>query len=77
MGLSFEVARDLVYKLFEGSARLLFETKEHPAVWKHRVTSPAGTTIEGIVAMEKSAVRGGIIESLLASHRKALELEGK
>ncbi|PLV56707.1 pyrroline-5-carboxylate reductase [Thermotoga sp. SG1] len=77
MGLSFEVARDLVYKLFEGSARLLLETKEHPAVWKHRVTSPAGTTIEGIVTMEKSAVRGGIIESLFSSYRRALELEGK
>ncbi|MCD6550896.1 pyrroline-5-carboxylate reductase [Thermotoga sp.] len=77
MGLSFEVAKKLVCKLFEGSAKLLFETEEHPAVWKHRVSSPAGTTIEGIVAMERSGVRGGIIESLLISYRRALELEGR
>ncbi|PLV59519.1 pyrroline-5-carboxylate reductase [Thermotoga sp. KOL6] len=76
MGIPFEKAKKLVYKLFEGSVKLVSETDEHPAVWKHRVTSPAGTTIEGIVTMERLAVRGGMIETLLSSHRKACELEG-
>ncbi|KAF2959923.1 pyrroline-5-carboxylate reductase [Thermotoga sp. 38H-to] len=77
MGIPFDTAKKLVYRLFRGSAELLIETDEHPALWKHRVSSPAGTTIEGLITMERFAVRSGVIESLVSSYKRALELEEK
>ena len=77
MGIPLDTAKELVYRLFKGSAELLIETDEHPALWKHRVSSPAGTTIEGLITMERFAVRSGVIESLVSSYKRALELEEK
>lgn len=75
MGIPFEKAREIVCGVFEGSIALLKGTGEHPAVWKHRITSPAGTTIEGLAVLERSGARGSLIDALYASYLKAKELE--
>ncbi|MEM2074007.1 MAG: pyrroline-5-carboxylate reductase dimerization domain-containing protein [Nitrososphaeria archaeon] len=38
------------------------------------VTTPAGTTIEGVYVLEKNGVRGAIMEAIRASSDKASKL---
>lgn len=57
-----------------GSARMVLETAAHPAQLKDAVCSPAGTTIEGVRALERQGMRSAVIEALLATTEKARRL---
>ncbi|MFR4402189.1 MAG: pyrroline-5-carboxylate reductase dimerization domain-containing protein [Peptococcus niger] len=41
---------------------------------KDKVTSPGGTTIAGICAMEKAGVRSGLIDAVMASYAQTLKI---
>ncbi len=71
-GLPAEQGKRLVAKLFELTGRLL--EKYGFSGLREAVATPGGTTIEGILVLEKGA-RGGIVEAFLASVEKARELE--
>lgn len=60
MGLQHDVARTAAAKVMEGTAKMVLETGEHPAVLKSMVCTPGGTTIGGLLKMEDSGVRGTI-----------------
>lgn len=53
-----------------GSAKLLLETGKHPGELKDMVTSPAGTTIEGVRVLEERGFRGAVIAAVKASVEK-------
>jgi len=57
-----------------GSAAMVKETGKHPGVLKDMVTSPGGTTIAGIAALEDSAFRGTVIRAVEEAWRRAAEL---
>lgn len=57
-----------------GSAALVLETGKHPGELKDSVTSPAGTTIEGVVALESNGMRNAVIEAVTASYNKSVSL---
>jgi pyrroline-5-carboxylate reductase len=57
-----------------GSAAMVLETGRHPGELKDMVTSPAGTTIEGIAALENGAFRGTVMNAVEASWRRSVEL---
>ena len=57
-----------------GSAALVLETGKHPGELKDSVTSPAGTTIEGVAALESNGMRNAVIEAVTASYNKSLSL---
>ncbi len=54
-----------------GSARLLLETGKHPGELKDMVTSPAGTTIEGVTVLEREGFRSAVIDAMGAVTKKA------
>lgn len=70
VGLSREVALKLALQTVYGSAKMALESGRHLAQLKDEVTSPGGTTIAGLYALEKGKLRGTIMEAVLqATHR--------
>jgi pyrroline-5-carboxylate reductase len=77
MGLPRDVAQLFAAQTVYGSAKLLLDTNEHPARLRDMVTSPGGTTIAGLAALEARAVRGAIIEAVEKATARAAELGKK
>ncbi|MFN8637314.1 MAG: pyrroline-5-carboxylate reductase [Chloroflexota bacterium] len=73
-GLARDVATTLAIQTVLGSAQMLAETGTHPAVLKDMVTSPGGTTIAGIHAMERGGVRSALIDAVVAATERSREL---
>lgn len=74
MGLPRDVAQTLATQTLLGAAKLLFESGEHPAVWKDRVTSPGGTTAAGLKALEAGGVRHALAQAVEQATLRAREL---
>lgn len=73
-GLPRDVATKLAAQTVLGSARMVLETGLHPGVLKDQVTSPGGTTIEGIHELEKGGLRGTLINAVRAAADKSRRL---
>jgi pyrroline-5-carboxylate reductase len=68
--LALELAAQTVY----GSAKMVLETKEHPGKLRDMVTSPGGTTIEGLHALEKGKLRATLMNAVEAATARSREL---
>ena len=68
------LAAEIVYQTALGSAAFAKQSRLHTAVLREQVTSPGGTTAEGLLAMERHGVRAGIIEAVIAAYDKTREL---
>ncbi|MFZ3209720.1 MAG: pyrroline-5-carboxylate reductase [Geobacteraceae bacterium] len=73
-GLSREVATSLAVQTVYGTSRLLLETDEYPAILREKVTSPGGTTIAGLHALEQGGFRGTVINAVDAATARSKEL---
>jgi pyrroline-5-carboxylate reductase len=74
MGLSREDALFLSSQTVLGAAKLLIETKEHPGRLRDMVTSPGGTAIAGIHALEKGGLRTTLINAVEVATKRSQEL---
>lgn len=74
IGMRRELASELVLQTALGSAAYARESGLHPAVLRDMVTSPGGTTAEGLRAMEQNGVRAGTMEAIIAAYRRTQEL---
>lgn len=73
-GLPRAAAQRFAAQTLLGSARLALETGLHPGQLKDMVTSPAGTTIEGVAALEKNGFRYAVMEAVDAAIQKSRSL---
>ena len=73
-GLPRDIATKLAAQTLLGSAKLLLESGQHPGALKDMVTSPGGTTIEGIHELEKGGVRAALINAVRAAADKSKKL---
>ena len=76
-GLPRAVAAQLAVQTVLGAARMVSETGEHPALLKEKVTSPAGTTIAALHALENGSFRGVVMNAVDAACLRSKELAGK
>lgn len=77
MGLPRATAEQLAAQTVMGTARLVQETGQHPAQVKDAVSSPGGTTIAGIAALEEQGFRNAIISAVRAAAMRARALSGE
>ena len=76
-GLPRDIATGLAAQTVFGTAKLLMQTHEHPAVLRDKVTSPGGTTIAGLHVLEKEGFRGTIMNTVDAATARSRELGTK
>ncbi|WP_419996789.1 pyrroline-5-carboxylate reductase [Streptomyces boninensis] len=74
LGLPREKAHDLIVQAAIGAATMLRDSGEHPVKLREAVTSPAGTTINAIVELEKHGVRAALIAAIEAARDRSREL---
>ena len=76
-GLPRALAIKLAAQSMAGSGKLCVESGLHPAQLRDQVTSPGGTTIAGIHALENHGVRGAFYDAVMAVLARSQELQSK
>ncbi|MFI7001537.1 pyrroline-5-carboxylate reductase [Nocardia sp. NPDC050175] len=76
LGLTREVATELVVQTMVGSAALLVESDQSAAELRAAVTSPAGTTAAAVRELERGGVRSAFLEALHAAKQRSAEQGG-
>jgi pyrroline-5-carboxylate reductase len=74
MGLARDVSNTLTLQTILGSAKLAQETGKHPGELKDMVTSPAGTTIAGLHALEDGGLRTTLMNAVEEATLRSREL---
>jgi pyrroline-5-carboxylate reductase len=74
LGLSRDVATDLIIQTMLGSAKMLRDTGKHPVELREMVTSPGGTTIAAIRHLEEAGVRAAFLNAIDAARKRSEEL---
>jgi pyrroline-5-carboxylate reductase len=71
MGLPRELSLKLAAQTVAGAAQMVVDTGRHPAALRDEVTSPGGTTIAGLEALEAGAVRSAFYSAVRAATERA------
>jgi len=73
-GLPRDISTKLAAQTVLGAAKMVLETGQHPGALKDQVTSPGGTTIEGLHELEKGKLRGTVMSAVRAATEKSKKL---
>ena len=74
LGLPKDISLTLAAQTTLGASKMVIETGEHPAKLKDMVVTPAGTTIEGLLELEKSGIKATMIMAVTKAAERAKEL---
>lgn len=74
LGIPRDVSTLLAAQTMLGSAKLVLETKQHPALLKDSVTTPAGCTIDGLLELEDGRLRVTLIKAVVKAAERASQL---
>jgi len=73
-GLARPIARELALGTLEGTAALVRQTGMEPEVLRGQVTSPGGTTIYGLKALEDRSFYAAVMEAVNSAAKRSTEL---
>ena len=73
-GLPEELAATLAAQTAAGAADMVLQTGETPAALRARVTSPGGTTLAGLAALEQHGFQQAVVEAVQAATKRSKEL---
>jgi pyrroline-5-carboxylate reductase len=73
-GIPRELALELSAQTVYGAAKMVLETHEHPGRLREKVTSPGGTTVEGLHMLEKGKLRETLMNAVEAATARSKEL---
>lgn len=73
-GLPADVARTLAFETIAGAAAMLLEAGESPETLRERVTSPGGTTLAGLNALERLGFKDAVASAIVAATKRSVEL---
>ncbi len=76
MGFARKDAEKLVTQTVSGAAAYLKDSGEHPTVLRNQVTSPGGTTAEGLYHMEKNGLRAAVARGIWGAFQRSQALGG-
>jgi len=71
MGFTRPIAQQFVYQTLEGSVALARNSDKHPVELRNMVSSPGGTTVEGLYQLEKGGFRTAISKAIWAAYQKS------
>ena len=74
VGLKRAVARELAIQTVLGAAEMMKQTGKHPGELRDQVTSPGGTTITALKALEETGMRDAVMSAVLVCTERAKEL---
>lgn len=77
VGLPRATSTLLAAQTLMGAAMMVLERGEHPAALKDEVTTPAGCTIDGLMALEEGKLRVTLIKAVLAAAAKSEQLRSE
>jgi len=73
-GMTRDVAYRAILDMIEGTVKLLRELDSHPIEVRDEVTTPSGTTIQGLKVLEAKGIKAGLIEVIETSFRRSREI---
>jgi len=73
-GLPRDVSLQLACQTLKGAAMLVEESGMHPSELRDQVTSPGGTTIAGLAALEENGLRHALISAVETATKRSTEL---
>ncbi len=74
IGLPRDIAATMALQTVIGSALYAEKTGKHPAELRNQVTSPGGTTAEGLKALEHGNLRADVLDAVIAAYEKSRAL---
>jgi len=74
VGLARDVALKLAMQTVFGAAKMALDGNKHLGELKDEVTSPGGTTIAGLYAMEQKGFHGIVMDAVVNATRRSQEL---
>ncbi len=74
VGISRKQATLLAAQTMMGAAKMVLERNEHPAALKDEVTTPAGCTVDGLMALEEGRLRVTLIKAVLAATNRSKKM---
>mmetsp|Transcript_52978 Transcript_52978/g.78541 ORF Transcript_52978/g.78541 Transcript_52978/m.78541 type:complete len:302 (+) Transcript_52978:68-973(+) len=75
-GLPRDIATKLAAQTVKGAAEMVLQAGKHPGLLKDAVTSPGGTTIAGVEALEKGGLRATTMSAVMAATKRSMQIGG-
>lgn len=76
IGIPRALATDMAIQTILGSMKMAVALERHPAELRNMVTSPAGTTAEALLVLERAGVRAALTDAVVAAYEKSRALGG-